>query len=151
MSPVPPPAVSPEPPRIGDHESPSGSHKIPNIRETMVIADQAVEKTARSTRLQWIGLGTLGAVTMGVGGFLAWCLITLGVIGNAQAQTGAKADTALESSKQNATRIEAVDAGNAAKFDRLERKIDANEEHAQRERDAQNAKLDRILAEVKKR
>ncbi len=80
------------------------------------------------------------------------------MIGNAQAQTGAKADTALESSKQNAARIEAVDAGGAARIDRLERKIDANEEHAQRERDAQNAKIDnqtallqRVLVEVKKR
>lgn len=139
-------------------ESPSGSHRTATIREAVVIADAAVEqtaqqaeKTARSTRFQWMGIGLLGAIVVGVGGFLAWCLITLGAIGTAQAQTGAKADTAIEMSKRNAERIEAVDAGTAAKFERLERKIDDNNTNQQRQLTDMQITLQAVLREVRKK
>ncbi len=154
---VPLPQASPEPPRIGEDEHPSGAHHIPNLRETIAIADQAVsevsranEKTARATKLQWIGLGLLGSVTLAVGAFLSWCLITLGVIGNAQAQTAAKADTALESSKQNAARIEVIDAGQRASYERLERKIDDNNANTDRKLTDMQVPLQAVLRAVKK-
>jgi len=132
-------------------EHPSGSHNIATIREAVVIADAAVAATARSTRLQWMGLGLLGSITLGVGAFLGWCLITLGVIGAAQAQGTATANAALEQGKSNSTRIEAIDAGARAAIERLERKIDANNEATDKKLVQVQATMDLVLQAVRKR
>jgi hypothetical protein len=150
VSDVPPPVASPEPPYISS-DSPSGSWKLTTVREAMAIADESVEKTAKATKLQWIGLSFLGALTLGVGGFLAWCLITLGVIGNAQAQTQATANAALDKGKTLEQRVEAVDAGMRAGLDRLERKIDVNKEDTDKKLEGIQRTLVQVLQEARKK
>lgn len=93
MNPVDPPRASPQPPRIGENEHPSGSHSIATIREAMVIADKAVERVATTSSIQW---AAIGGGMLGVGTFLAWVLVQFAGMQTAQAQTAAKADAGIE-------------------------------------------------------
>ncbi len=123
----PPPLESPEPPH-DPLDTPSGVYR-------------AVKRTSLSTQIQWGAIGAIvGVICTGVG----WTINKVDLANEAAAQTRATANTALEASKTNSARIEAVDAGTRMAIERLERKIDSNNEATER-------KLSEILREVKKR
>jgi len=127
MSTVPPPISSPIPPDPGPEES----SKV----------------TRLGNQTEWLRNAFIAglALLFGAGGGLAWKVLDkFDLVNAATAQTKATADQALEASKQNAVRIENVDAGTARAVENLRREV--AEARAETDR-----KLDRILAEVKKR
>ena len=89
-TPLPPPPVrSPEPPENPDDGSKSGGYRA--ITNAVRVVDEMLEEktkkidnTSLSTKIQW---GVIGAVGLALAGFVAWALITLGTISDAQAQS----------------------------------------------------------------
>ncbi len=128
--------------------SSGGLSKVATVREATVISEEIAAGVKLATKIQW---GAIGAVVVAFGLLLNHVLTKMDLVNTAQAETMAIAKSAGKASEINATRIEVVDAGTRAAIERLERKIDTNEEHAQKERDLQMAKLDAVLREVKKR
>ncbi len=134
MSDVPPPRASPAP-TFDSLETPSGVYRA------VQSSSEEIARTALATKIQW---GAIGAVCLSIATGIGWAINKVDVVNTASAQTQATANAALEASRTNTTRIEAVDAGMRMGLERLERKIDANNE-------AQERKLSEILREVKRR
>lgn len=160
---APPPAPSPVPKdELGKDPSPSGSWKTPTVHEVLAIADvvteQAIAKvtgktdqTAKSTRLQWVGLSILGAFTVGSGVFMAWCLSVVLGLGTAQAQTKATADAARDGLVTNAARIEAVDSGTREEISALRKEIAGDREDTRKQLTDMQITMQAVLREVKKK
>ena len=141
---VPAPVPSPEhTDLVSDH--PSGSYKTATIANAVAIAEQAVIPVAKATRWQWLGLGLLGALTVGTGAFLGWCLITMGVLNSAQAQTRATAEVALETAKTSTIRVEAVDSGTRASIENLRKEVAEDRAATNRKLDDMQITLTQIL------
>lgn len=152
------PIPSPAPNIQGASERPSGSHNVATIREALAIADQVVEplqekteEVAKATKWQWLGLGFLGAVTVAVGGFVAWGLAFLVSIGSAQAQTQATAERALEAAKVAGARIETVDAGSRVAIERLTQDLANERANTDKKLTDMQITLQAILREAKKK
>ena len=136
-------------PREDEGPRPSPRLKIPNMGDTeedegpksITGVYRIADRTALSTKIQW---GAIGAVALSIATFVGWAINKMDVVNTASAQTQAKAETALEASRTNSTRIEAVDAGTRAAIENLRKEIIEGKAETDR-------KLDRILAEVKKK
>lgn len=149
MSDVPPPKKSPQVPR---DEDPFASFDVehpakPDPRSTTGIFEQ-VQATTLATKVQW---GAIGAVVVAFGILLNNVLTKMDLVNTAQAQTQATAEAAKDATKVNALRIESVDAGARVAIERLEKKIDTNNEKNDRDRAEDHALLVKVLAEVKKK
>ncbi len=129
-------------------EGHSGSHNIATIREAVVIAEEAVAKTAWHTRIQW---GVVGAFILGAGTFISWSLNKLDIVNVAMAQAQAQGAANTEQINRNSTRIEAVDAGTRAAVERLERKIDASEERTAKKLDDVQLTMQQVLKEMRRK
>lgn len=123
---TPAPLPSPEP--LDIDATPSGVHRL-------------VRSTAWHTKIQW---GVVGGFILAAGSFVAWSLNKLDVVNVAMAQSTIQSRSNADEIVVVKQRIESVDSGTRLAVERLERKIDAQTE-------AMDRKLDRILAEVKKR
>ena len=84
------PLPSPTPAYDQPSETPSGSYKVATVREALTVADMAVAPIKAQTQAQWV---LIGGGSVGVGGFLAWALISLASVQGAQAQTKAETTT----------------------------------------------------------
>lgn len=107
-----------------------------------------VTRTAWHTKIQW---GVVGAFLVGVGSFVNYSVGKLDVVNSAMAQSqsqGASHSGRLGMLEQ---RIEAIDAGSRAATERLERKIDANNEAQEKKLQKVQETMDLILREVRKR
>ncbi len=99
-------------------------------------------------RLQGAGLG---AILLAIGGLLAWNLDALKDLTISTANAQATATAAKEQSGSTERRVEAFDAGARAATERLERKIDANNEQTEKKLEAMKQTMDLVLREVRKR
>lgn len=137
--PVPPPRASPVPgsndPDDAQSDTPSGVYRI-------------VQRTAWQTKIQW-GALALALTATATAANSVWDKFT--VLNTANAQATVRADTAVEVAREAKVHAQTVDAGARQAIERLERKIDANEDRAQRERAEDRALMQAVLREVKKR
>lgn len=156
MSPVPPPRSSPKVPQDDPFEQFDAEHPAPkpDPRSTTGIYNQ-VQSTTLATKVQW---GAIGTVVVAFGVLFSHTLDKMEIVTTAQAQTQATAEAARDAGKVNALRLEAVDAGARVAIERLEKKIDTNNEKIQKDRDEDREKRDedhallvKVLAEVKKK
>lgn len=107
-----------------------------------------VRRTAWQTKIQWGALAlaiTASAATAGK----VWDKFD--VLNTANAQATVRAEAALEIAREAKAQVAVVDAGTRQAVERLERKLDANEERAQKARDEDRALMQAVLREVKKR
>lgn len=136
---IPPPRASPTPSIDPDDvihaETPSGVYRV-------------VQRTAWHTKVQW---GVVGAFLVGVGSFVNYSVGKLDIVNSAMAQTQAQGGSTAQKTAELAQRIEAVDAGTRAAIERLERKIDSNNERQEKKIDDLTQAVREVLREVKKR
>ncbi len=126
-----PPAKSPEPEYDGA-ETPSGVYRA---------ISSEVGAAWWHTKVQW---GVVGAFLVGAGSFVTWSLNKLDLVNTAMAQSQVTTVATSDRTKVLEQRVEAIDAGMRAAIERLERKIDANNEQTDK-------KLDAVLREVRKK
>lgn len=117
-----PPLPSPEPQTSAD-ETPSGVHRI------AVLA----QGTAWQTKIQWT---VVGAVVMAVGALANWGITKLDLINTAQAQVQAQSSANASEISSVKQQVQTFDAGSRAAIERLERKIDVNNEAQDRKLEA---------------
>lgn len=136
---IPPPRASPTP-NIGPDdaihtETPSGVYRV-------------VQRTAWHTKVQW---GVVGAFLVAVGSFVNYSVGKLDIVNSAMAQTQAQGGATSQKTVELAQRIEAIDAGTRAAIERLERKIDSNNETQEKKLQKMSDDIGLILREVRKR
>lgn len=134
---APPPIPSPRPSHDPDDtaDTPSGVYRV-------------VQRTAWHTKVQW---GVVGAFLVGVGSFVNYSVGKLDIVNSAMAQTQAQGGATSQKTAELAQRIEAIDAGTRSAIERLERKIDTNNERQEQKIDALTQAVKEVLREVKKR
>jgi hypothetical protein len=111
------------------------------------------EKTATKLSDLWLGRLKIGLIAAAIGGTFSFgssVFNRFDVFNTALAQTQAQQVSNTARLDRQEQRIEAIDGGGRAAVERLERKIDANNEQAQKERAEDRALLKSVLAEVKK-
>jgi hypothetical protein len=121
---------------------------VPEPEKTTSGIYAAIRKTAWHTNIQW---GVVGAFLVGGGSFVSWSLTKLDVVNVAMAQAQI---TAVSNQKQIEvidSGIKTIDAGARAAIERLERKIDVNNEANEKKLQAIQATMDTVLREVRKR
>lgn len=99
-------------------------------------------------RFQSMGLG---AVLLALGGLAGKGCEKLDVVNTAMAQTQAQGATNTRDIATLTTRLETVDAGTGQKVERLERKIDANNEQTEKKLERMQATLELLVREVRKK
>lgn len=107
-----------------------------------------VQSTATATRVQWGAIAVLASTALSA---FAWGLTKVDSTNTAMAQANAKVESNSRRLDSQERRIDTVDSGTRSDIQRLEKKIDSNNETTQRALESQNQKLDLLLREVRKR
>lgn len=128
------------------------SQDLSTMHDTQVIAKAESASAVKPIKiaLRWNNILTGGSIA-GIGAFLAWCLVTMTTLQGAQAQTSAKGEADHQTIVAHGTRLEALDSGFRGGMERLERKIDANNERQDKKLDDMQATLRVLVNEVRKR
>ena len=113
-----------------------------------MIADQAVARTAFSTRIQW---GAIGAVVVAFGAVFSVVLTRMDAQAQSSAQATSTSTAALDASRANAARIESVDAGTRQAIENLRRDIAEERADAAKKLTDVQLTLQAVLREVKRR
>lgn len=112
------------------------------------------DPTEKSLSAEWLARLKIGAVAACLGGgvtFAERVWTKFDVVNTAMAQTEAKANSAIDRTTRVEVRLDTVDSGMRQDIQRLERKIDANNEQTAKDRAADRELLQTVLREVKKR
>ena len=108
----------------------------------------AIKKTAWHTNIQW---GVVGAFLVGAGSFVSWSLTKLDVVNVAMAQAQTISVSNQKQIELIDSGVRASDAGARAAIERLERKIDTNNEANEKKFQTMQTTMDAVLREVRKR
>ena len=150
---IPPPASSPQPPQLADEDSGVRPALVRDVR----LAIEQAEANKPSTFK--VALITTIAALGGTGSAIVFLLAFAGE-SRAQAVVAAQAIASVQGQRLDVvkgdvdalkTRIEAVDAGVAAKVQQLEEKVEKAAQRSEQRADEQEKLLRQLLVEVKKR
>lgn len=99
-----------------------------------------VQSTATATRVQWAAIAALASFAVSA---LGWGFTKVDATNTAMAQNAARVESNAKRLDSQERRIDAVDSGTRSDIQRLERKMDANQEATDRKLDAILRKLDK--------
>lgn len=150
---IPPPEASPQPPQLADEDSGVRPALVRDVRQAIEQAEANKPSTLK------VALITTIAALGGTGSAIVFLLSFAGE-SRAQAVVAAQAIASVQGQRLDVvkgdvdalkTRIEAVDAGVAAKVQQLEEKVEKAAQRSEQRADEQEKLLRQLLVEVKKR
>lgn len=150
---IPPPESSPQPPSPADGDSGVRPAMVRDIREAIEAAEADKPSTIKVALIA--GITLLG----GAGGAIVFLLAFAGE-SRAQAVSAAQAIVTVQAQRGDVlaselaaqkARLEAIDAGVAAKLEQLESKVEQARQRSEQRADAQEQMLREVLREVRKR